>query len=840
MSETQNNTENEKGNHPPEGLSVRKLRARYNDLLEYARWALWWEETWPVLWNWFMIAALFVSVSWLGLWGGLSGSGRLIGVLFFISLLLYFGVWPFIRMHLPDYGVARQRVAKDSALSHNPVFTVDDHLAIGVDDLATQRLWRLHQTKALEQVAHMHVEAPSPNMPQKDPFALRFICLLMMCASFIYAGPDWFNRLQMAFDWQYNELPTGLASTSGWIAPPAYTGQAAVLLDFSTPGRKFKVPVGSSVVVRAGSDDVRVDASGDLKPVDKKDKATEQTEGETEKNVYQFELKGAGSVTASTSWFRYRTFQFEAISDTSPQVHLEGEIKQDYKGAFTLSYRTKDDYGIAALKLDMKLDPSLQSKRSLVPAPEVRLTLPPPGRDEHVTETEIDVSEHPWAGAPILMTIIAVDDYGNEGRSETFRFLLPERRFGDPLAAALAEQRRKTALYPDDFSKVQVALDALMIAPEEFTENAGIYVALHDVASKLRRAKTDEHLIAFIEDLWALVQVLDGGRVSDARAALNAIQEQLEDAIARGASEEEIKQLTKEYQNAMNRYIRELAEESRKQKKRDKAEGMQGENISREQLNDLLKKIEEAMERGDTLEAQRLMEELARIMENLEVEAAEGTGGDPFSNEMEQTNRDMNNLLQDQQQLQDETYKERRNSQSPSQDEEDDDNKKGEDKSNSLAERQQRLRGRLEQLQKQMKALGMEKEERFSDAEEAMREVERALEKNDLREALGAQKDVLKNLERAARNFARQQRDMQEAEGIRSRDKQEGRENPTADAENPYSTNKTKGGRGEEKQNDVSPSTRARKIIEELQRKLGQPERPQEELNYFERLLKLK
>jgi hypothetical protein len=36
----------------------------------------------------------------------------------------------------------------------------------------------------------------------------------------------------------------------------------------------------------------------------------------------------------------------------------------------------------------------------------------------------------------------------------------------------------------------------------------------------------------------------------------------------------------------------------------------------------------------------------------------------------------------------------------------------------------------------------------------------------------------------------------------------------------------------------MSPAQRAQRILDELRRKLGDPTRPQEELDYFERLLR--
>jgi Domain of unknown function (DUF4175) len=91
------------------------------------------------------------------------------------------------------------------------------------------------------------------------------------------------------------------------------------------------------------------------------------------------------------------------------------------------------------------------------------------------------VTEHPWAGAEVVMTLTARDEGGNEGRSEPFAFRLPERLFTKPLARALVEQRRNLALDARARPLVITAVDALTLAPEKFKTDAGIYLGLRSI-----------------------------------------------------------------------------------------------------------------------------------------------------------------------------------------------------------------------------------------------------------------------------------------------------------------------------------------------------------------------
>ena len=81
-------------------------------------------------------------------------------------------------------------------------------------------------------------------------------------------------------------------------------------------------------------------------------------------------------------------------------------------------------------------------------------------------QTIKDLTDHPWAGAEVTMTLIARDEAGNEGTSEPVTFRLPERVFTKPLARALVEQRRNLALDANARPLVTTALDALALAPE--------------------------------------------------------------------------------------------------------------------------------------------------------------------------------------------------------------------------------------------------------------------------------------------------------------------------------------------------------------------------------------
>src|SRR6185437_6905360 len=124
-----------------------------------------------------------------------------------------------------------------------------------------------------------------------------------------------------------------------------------------------------------------------------------------------------------------------------------------------------------------------------------------------------------------MLTLGARDEGGNEGRSEPREVQLPQRIFVKPLARALIEQRRILALDAESQPIVLTALDALTIAPERFTPEAGVYLGLRSLYPELEHAKTDDALRDVVARLWDMAVQLEDGNVSQAEQALRQAQE---------------------------------------------------------------------------------------------------------------------------------------------------------------------------------------------------------------------------------------------------------------------------------------------------------------------------
>jgi hypothetical protein len=160
----------------------------------------------------------------------------------------------------------------------------------------------------------------------------------------------------------------------------------------------------------------------------------------------------------------------------------------------------------------------------------------------------------------------------------------------------------------------------------------------------------------------------------------------------------------------------------------------------------------------------------------------------------------------------------------------------------SLQQRQEALRQRLDQLQRSMKGLGMKGDQSLDDAEGAMKEAEGELGKGEpgRGKAVDAQGRALEALRKGGQAMAQQ---MQPGPG---------EENGPGDPNGPMRQGRAGQsdplGRESHDKRDNSralydplgtpAAQRAQKVLEELRRRLSDPARPREELDYLERLLK--
>ena len=268
-----------------------------------------------------------------------------------------------------------------------------------------------------------------------------------------------------------------------------------------------------------------------------------------------------------------------------------------------------------------------------------------------VAQTIKDVTDHPWAGAEVVMTLTARDEGGNEGRSEPFTLHLPERLFTKPLARALVEQRRNLALDARARPLVITAVDALTLAPEKFKTDAGIYLGLRSIFWSLVRAKTDDDLRDVASRLWSMAVGLEDGNISDAQAALQALR----NALDRGASDQELKQLMDQLRAAMDRFMQAMQEQLKNNQQLTRPLDRNVRVLRSQDLKNLLDRLETMARNGAKDAARELLQQLEQMMENLQM-ATPDMNGDDLGDMMQELD-ELGDMIHEQQDLRDRTFR---------------------------------------------------------------------------------------------------------------------------------------------------------------------------------------
>ena len=818
-----------------------------------ARWALFWERLWPGLAAVATAVGLFLALSWLGLWLWLPPLGRAIG-LFGFAVLTAAATAPLLFVRFPSQAEGLRRLDHVSGVAHRPATSLADEIATPRDDPWSIALWRAHVERMLKSAHALRPGLPTPRLAARDPMALRALVLILAIATFISAGGDRTRRVAAAFDWQGVVAPKNFR-LDAWVSPPAYTQKPPVILPGVRPGEvqqamqgAISVPAGSVLVVRAsGNVNLDVAVNGGLAPTNL-NAAPQLPPGAEERRFLIKESGGAnvrGVVGHDIAW------TFNAIPDRAPTIELAKDPEPQARGGLQLTYKVDDDYGVVDAQAKFELKPSAtaakDAPRPLYGAPDAALLLAQQRMRSGVSQTIKDFSDHPWAGADVMMTLVARDEAGNEGRSQPTELRLPQRMFVKPLAKALIEQRRVLALNADARDRVAIALDALTIAPERFMPETAVYLGVRAIYWNLAQAKSDDDLREVVARLWSMATQIEDGNVSDAELALRQAQEALREALERGASDEEIKRLTEQLRAALDKFLQALAEEIRKHPEMARRADPNGHYLRSQDLKNMIDRLEQMARSGSKDAARQLLDQLQQMLENLQMaRPGQGMDGD-MDDDMMSMLDDLGKMLRDQQQLRDRTFKQ-------GQDQRRQRGQRGQqgdqgDQMGELRQNQQALRDQLKKLLDEMKRRGLnpgQQGDQGSDLDElgragdAMGEAEGALGESNTDGAVDAQGRAIESMRRGAQALAQalQQQGFAFGPGPGGQPgRAQQRANPDTDPLGRPLRGPDYGDQSVKVPGEIDVQ-RARRILEELRRRFADPMRPQIELDYIERLLK--
>ena len=759
----------------------------------------------------------------------------------------------------------------DASLPGRPIQALTDTQAVGASDVASTAVWRAHQQRMALQAQEAKAVPAHVRISQGDPYALRYVAVIFFAVAMLFG-----SILRVGAITQIGTTTESLATGAvweGWVDPPRYTGRPTLYLN-DLPEGNLSVPEGSLITLRLYGEVGALTLSETVSGRTQVPPASDSAQDFTILQNGEIAINGPNG----RRWF------VSVVPDTAPIVSILGKPVSDALGVMSLPFSAGDDYGVEGGEARISLDLTAVTRvHGLIVAPEPRPTLtvslPLPvvgdrsGFEENLAE---DFSQHAWANLPVQINLSVLDAAEQQSQSDVTTMILPGRRFFDPMAAAIIEQRRDLLWSRTNAARIGQILRAISHRPTEVFRKDVTQLRLRTLIKKLETLARLDHLPAeaqdkIASDLWALAIELEEGDLADALERMRQAQERLNQAMRDGATNAEIAELMQELRRATEEYLNQL-------QRRQAQEGQDGEQqgdrqnstqMTQDDLQRMMDHIQKLMEEGRMAEAAQALKELQETMENMRVTQGEGQKGQSAG---EQAMEGLSETLKEQQGLNDQAFRdlqEQFNPNAPTGESQgnvgrnggqgegeshegqggqgegkgqNNEGQSGEQQGQqSLADRQQALRDELSRQQEALPGAGTPEGDAARDALEragrAMDNAEQALRQDDLAAAIDSQAQAMEalrdGLQSLGEAMAENQGDQQPGQG----DQQSNRQGQSND---PLGRDQNGSGVDPNATGDVSDAEvyrRARDLLAEIRRRSAQDERPDAELDYLKRLL---
>ena len=867
-------------------LKLQLALARAGLLLEY-----FWPKLWPVT----VLATVFIAASLLDLFQYLPAwlHGLIVlGVLFAIFAGLYRAL-----IQMPRLGerAARHRIETDSDLTHRPLAALDDKLAVGTDDPVAAGLWQAHLARMAEQSQSLRLKLPRAGLVGRDGWGLRAAVAALLLIGVIAAGGDSFQRLGRGLI-----PPMQSASILGsgielniWITPPGYTNAPPVVLHVggkdgrvrtSDNGAAIEIPAGSAVLAQ-------LTGGGKIPELVIGKVATPFDRVDADSYHLETEIVTGTKLAVTQRGREIGSWNLSVTPDLAPIVEFSAAAEATRELRVALPYAASDDYGLKTLTASIR---RLDGQSVPDGDDEILIRLPLPGgnKTQVSSKSNHDLVSHVWAGLPVLVHLIATDERDQVGVSAVEPLVLPERRFGHPVARELYDIRKHLTVKSRDRRLAALKIDAVTDEPKRFNDDSSVYLALRVARQRLSQDSRDRAVAEVQSILWDAAVKIEEGMAANANRDLLAAQQALQEALDRNASPEEIDRLMNELREMMDKFMSALLQELQ-----DRGELMEidpdQQITDMQDLQKMLDQIQELMRQGSKDAAKEMMSELQKMLDQMRGALAQRGQQNQQRQQMseaqrqqqkqaQESMRELQDLIRRQEQLLDDTFKQQQEQQSrrnqqgqqqqrpgqqgqpgqrgqqpPGQQGE-----QGEADQQSLDEQQKELRRRLGDLMQKFAEMLGDVPEGLGNAERFMRESEQALGQGQPGEAIGPETQALEALregqQQGAQAMAKQmgrgqgQGQMQFGFNPGQPGGQFGQFGPFNGGpmlqglrpgnRDPFGRQQDDGSNGQPNGTVKIPQenelARAREILDELRRRLGDMWRPEMEMDYLRRLLR--
>ncbi|MTH35391.1 DUF4175 family protein [Paracoccus limosus] len=817
-----------------------------------------WEALAAAFWPLGVVLAGALSALAFGVTDLISARGLLLALALVGAAVALALVWGGRRFHRPSLQAARGRV--DASLPGRPLSALRDRMAVGAGDGGADALWQAHQARMAREAQAARAIAPDARLRWRDPVALRLAGMVALVMAVLFAPAGQFGQGLAALGATFRPLPeqrpdVGAAPAwEGWAEPPAYTRRPTIYLNDLAEGQGLDLPKGSKL-------SFRIYGEGATLRQDLADGVT------GEPAAPELIALRSGHVEIGG-----RSFAITVTPDAAPEVRPVVQPDRRADGRFVQPFAASDDNGVVSGKATITLDLAAVDRRyglavAAEPRDPVVIDLPMPAtgsRKQLRGQLVADLARHPWANLPVTVSLEVRDGIDQAGRSAPVAMVLPGRRFFDPTAAALVEIRRDLLWSRQNARRSAEVLRAISWQPQDFMDPALVEGLQGAIGTLEAGPLTEASRNALAQVLWDAAVALEDGGLADALERMTQAQERLSEAIRNGASPDEVQRLMDELRKATDAYTDMLAQKGQDPAQKFDRSKQQGQRVTGDQIQKMMDEIQRLMNEGRMAEAQELLEQFNRMMQNMRVTQGEdGEGG------RQRPGDRLAETLRQQQRLADEAMRQMQDQygqwqQSPQQGESGQQGKDGQqgDAGQDLADRQRQLR---EDLGRQRGLLpgrgtpqGDEARRSLDEAGRAMEQAEQALREGDPSAAMEGQAQAIQNMREGIRSLGQMQAQNQPGqegqpqqggqqggpEGPEGqRGGQRGLDQAWRDGQRTDPLGRPSTGNG----NDITsgdplaegpdPARRARDLQDEIRRRSGERDRPRDERDYLGRLL---
>ena len=576
------------------------------------------ETAFTTLWRPVCWSALFIGM-WM--WNVPAALGHVAGIIMlatYIIGLIYFMRPVFKTLRMPAHRDVNRRLERANNLQHRPIEAIEDTL-INPEKRETRSLWEHNKARAIEAVSSLRPAFPNIQLSNRDPYALRYLAIIILVTGFVAAGPDWKGRIYAGFQpFPQNDKAEKSSKYTIWITPPDYTNLAQIVLQENMGDNVLiDIPEGSSIKIRlTGGWTTPQYSIGEnetsLTPLDGNHWSLEApvTEGNN------FKLRQLP--------FTNLSFDYNYIEDTPPNVTLLDTPETLEKGSLRTKLSVLDDYGVTNMTMRMTLAPNVDASPLGAPYEESRALISPANEELEVSPV-YDLAWHPWAGLPVVLEFTISDFKGQSTTLAPLTLTLPERQFSNPIARELVDMRKRLIWTPREAARnVSYELSDFLMNPSQLRYDPTIFLAIRSAASRLHYDPELKDIISVIELLWDTAIRLEDGNLPLAARNLREARENLEALLNDpNATDEQIAKATQELQEALAQYFQELMQEMQRRMAENGTlmqippDAMQS-LVSPEDIASFLDQLKAEALSGDKSKALDLLSQLQQFMDKLD------------------------------------------------------------------------------------------------------------------------------------------------------------------------------------------------------------------------------